>query len=766
MSDSHSSSDHSYSGETMPTWYWTDAGRERAQREAIEEQRARTRRLDRERRAGEAKLAEKISTTASQMHSRLDTVLRWTELRFQLLEFDEYQARKEIRNTVRALAGGRMPVLRAVDDVPGYWLPPAAAAVLPLVVRDRFPGQGTGGNAFADLQSGLETARERDAVRTELFSLAVGRCFDQPAFTDAAALRLLSEPADLGAAEPGQVARGWRTLWEQAATGALGPGAEAQIASLLRERFDPAALDEAALAEWDRAIEQFGPSRAESFTALEAHFAAALGTGDRPDRVDAPSGGASSDSASSGSASPGSAPPNSPLSSNGLSDSASSDDALPSSALKSDAAPEAAGAAAGDPLRLGASASALGDGRPADALRLGEATTASASATDALRLRESTPGSGATDDPADTVGALGVTRQDTAPGNGDTAPAPGDGHPADALRLGGAATAHAGASATDALRLGATPPSIGAVDNPASTVGALELTRQDAAFGAGDTESGRADAPRRHSDDAAPESNNHIAPSIDDTVWRSYLQELIEEPSAAELPLVGEMAALNPSDAAREEERRSWTDPVGTVADLVRRDLFDPEAPIPLRRLALGLTAPVLRERLDRIEASLGTTRKAVVTVRRRGAFIEVTRDGHDPDQLAAVERRIDRAFDAAYPSKPLSYGIALALGLLAVVTAVLGQWFVAVLCGIGAIIPLWKYRGDAAKARQNHHRRDEQLAETRAALVKARKDAENQERSETENGLATRRGLTRLRDSLPGQTTPDPRTAALDAPA
>ncbi|KPC73407.1 hypothetical protein ADL26_13550, partial [Thermoactinomyces vulgaris] len=62
----------------------------------------------------------------------------------------------------------------------------------------------------------------------------------------------------------------------------------------------------------------------------------------------------------------------------------------------------------------------------------------------------------------------------------------------------------------------------------------------------------------------------------DDTAWRSYLQELIEEPSTAELPLVRQMADLDPSSEGREGDLRSWADPAGELADLVRRDLFDP----------------------------------------------------------------------------------------------------------------------------------------------------------------------------------------------
>ncbi|MEV3934740.1 hypothetical protein AB0K52_01980 [Glycomyces sp. NPDC049804] len=611
MSDSHSSgdtsysSDYSYTSEPLQTWYWTDSGRERAQEAAIEQQRARTRRLERERRAAEAKLDQRISSTAARMDSRLDTLFRWTELRFQQVEFDEYQARKEIRNTVRALAEGREPVLRGFEDVPGYWLPSAAAAVLPLVLRDRAPRQRTAGNAFADFRTGLEAARERDAVRTELFSLAIGRCFDQPALIDAAALRLLSEPADLGAAEPGQIARAWRTLWVQAALGEFGPGAEAQIAPLLAERFDPDALDDEALATWDEAIARFGavgkqrPTRLEALTALHAHLTEV---------------------------------------------------------------PEREARAEGD--------AASGPPHDASILTASPAGPLSAQA-GALRLD-------------DTAAPAGPLATDAALSDAAGAPEAGNGEPA--------------------------------LDEPTDR---------------------------------------------DDTAWRSYLQALIEEPSAAELPLVRQMAELDPSSEGREDDQRSWADPVGDLAELVRRDLFDPEAPIPLRRIALGLAAPVLRERLDRIEAALDTTEKPTVTVRRRGELIAVTSDGHDPDQLAVVERRIGQAFDTAGPSKPLTASIAAGLVLVGLLMLIPGQWFATLIFVLAALFPIVIHRRDTAKAAQQRVRRDEQLADARAALVKARDDAELKEREAAEQAVAVRAALTRLRESLPAATAPN----ALAAP-
>jgi hypothetical protein len=556
-------------------WNWSDFTQEWSQTQAINElddelaaeRSARRRQLEDAQHRFKQDLKQ-VDSKLDSVSERIEAVLDWTELRFQQVEFDEYQARKEIRNTVRALAEGRAPLLRGFADVPGYWLPSAAAAVLPLVLRDRVPAQRTADNPFADLKTGLETARERDAVRTELFSLAVGRCFDQPAFIDAAVLRLLTEPADLGVAEPGQVAWGWRTIWEHAALGTFGPAAEAQLASLLRERFDPQALDTEALAAWDDAITRFGandshqPTREEALAALAAHFAEQPAAADR--------------------------------------------------------------SATGEPLL--------------------------------------------------------------------------------------------------------------SVPAPAESV-----------------------TPTGEILDSYPAATGDPSPAQDDAAWRRYLQELIEEPSAAELPLVQQMAELDPSPAERENDR-SWTAPAGTIAELVRRDLFDPATPIPLRRIALGLATPILRARFDHLEASLGTTETVTVSVRRRGELIQVTKDGHDPEQFATVERRVDEAFASPEPSKPLTIGFATVLGLLGVSMLVIGQWFAAVLFAVGVVIPLWKYRSDAVKAKKGNERRDDQLAEIRAALLRAREDAEDQERAETERGVAARRALADLREALPAEPDPNAR--------
>ncbi|WP_035700316.1 hypothetical protein, partial [Glycomyces tenuis] len=414
----------------MPRVSQWDWNYERSQINAInemDEEMAAERRLQRKRlretREEFSSGLKQVDSRLSSVSGRIDTVLEWTELRFQLIEFDEYAARKEIRRPFRALAGGLPAEVPDVHDVPGSWMPPAAIALLRLVARS-----GAASGSFTDLSASLELARERDPVRSELFGLTVALCFDQPAFIDAAVLRLLGESTELGLAEPGEVAAGWRTLWEHAALGEFGPSA----ASLLKERlaalFDPAALDEEELRAWDEAILSFDTPEsaplpeAEAFARLREHLSAA----------EAP--------------------------------------------------------------------------RPA-----------------------------------------GVT----------------------------------------------------------------------------------------------------VEP---DDRWRRYLQELIEEPSPAELPLVEAMEELHLPEDQLQRSKPTWSESEGTVAALLREDLFDPDGPPALRSLAFELAAPLLRSRVEALGAS-APPEPITYTVKRVGAKVVVGRDGHDAADLEAAERRIEQNMGLKAPS-------------------------------------------------------------------------------------------------------------------
>lgn len=467
---------------------------------------------------GQAELRDDLTRIGSRLDSATDligTVLEWTELRFRLLEYDEYRVRGEIRKTFRALAQGLSAPPPEVADIPGYWMPPAALDTLALLRGGHRPAV----DPFGDPGSGLRTAHERDGLRTELFALAVGLCFDLPAFTEAAVPRLLFRPVDLGHAGTGRVAAGWRTLWVHTARGAFGDAAATELADRLAAQFDPAGLDDSELAAWDRAIETFGAAstRAEAFTALHAHLTAG------PDTAEL-------------------------------------------------------------------------------------------------------------------------------------------------------------------------------------------FTARDSPY------------------------------------WRGLLQELIEEPGPAERPLVHAMEDLHlPPDRAR-RSAPGWAADTGTVAALIRRDLFDPAAPAPLRHLAHRLATPLLHARLT---VALTEPGPVVTTLERRSVTVEVTSAGYDTRHLAIVDRRIVAQYLADAPSVRTGALGTAGLAALTVVLAVSGQWLPAVLCALGTTIPLWKYLRDRTAARAAAARRDEQLAEIRAALDRARVSAAAADRRRAEQYAADRAALDRLLAAL-----------------
>jgi hypothetical protein len=108
---------------------------------------------------------------------------------------------------------------------------------------------------------------------------------------------------------------------------------------------------------------------------------------------------------------------------------------------------------------------------------------------------------------------------------------------------------------------------------------------------------------------------------------------------------------------------------------------------------------------------------------------------------------------------------IAAGLVLVGLFMLIPGQWFATAIFVLAALFPIAMYRRDTAKAAQQRARRDEQLADARAALAKARNDAELKEREAAEQAVAVRAALTRLRESLPAETAPNALAAPLGAP-
>ena len=458
---------------------------------------------------------KKVDHQIGSVSRRLETILEWTELRFQLLEFDEYGARKQIRRAFRALAEGMPASAPKVGDIPGYWMPPAAGAMLRFLLRE----------GAADLNTGLETARERDPIRSELFSLCVGLCFDQPTFTEVAVLRLLGEAPDLGLAEPGEVAAVWRSVWEHAVRGGFGPSAADLIHDRLRSVFDPVEVEDSERRAWHAAVRDFGP---------------------------------------------------------------------------------------------------------------------------------------------------------------------------------------------------------GGQDEPAALRALAEHLK--AASGVESDHSGVAEEP-----------------------WRLHLQELIEEPSPAELPLVQEMEELHLPEDGLQRSEPTWAASAGTVAELLRRDLFDPEGHPALRASALRLCAPLLRSAVESVVSEAVSSGPVTRTVKRLGGIaVEVGADGYDRAAVESAERTMASRGEMTGPSRAVMTGASAALGALAVLSAASGSWFLAVVFALAVAVPVWLYaRARSERMRQQEYA-DSQIKAFRAALDQARKEVRDEERSRRERDAALRRAGEELIAALP----------------
>ncbi|MFC4372710.1 hypothetical protein ACFO5K_01250 [Nocardia halotolerans] len=251
---------------------------------------------------------------------------------------------------------------------------------------------------------------------------------------------------------------------------------------------------------------------------------------------------------------------------------------------------------------------------------------------------------------------------------------------------------------------------------------------------------------------------NHLVVAQDDTEpvaiqdvpsWDTYLRELLEEPSPAEHSLLREMEQLPLPAAKGRRSEPSWGTDAATVVALVRADLFDPDAPIPLRRLALESATPLLRAQLAGILIAPGPV---VTVVKRHGTAIEVTGDAYDPERLAAVERMIVLTNPVTHPSKPGSTAVCAGLAAAALLLVAFGYWIPTLLFALMAPVPVWKYRDDCRTTEAALARRNSRLAEVRAELTKACERNVAAYRHRTEEYRAAREALEHLLEALPPQ--------------
>lgn len=220
---------------SQPTW-WSDASyHDREQTEAINYLQARlSAQASRYRREADQARRDnqRVAGDLAGLASRVDDYMEYTDLRFELLKYSETgDVRAHVERRFRALAGGETPAIPEMADVAGYWLPPAAGSVLAVL-------SGPGSTVA---ETGLDIARSRDPIRTELLALSAGIGFEREALSQSASeavLRLplsLNESQDDLADDDSEVSQAWRLLWTRAAHGEAGDAGY----NILRERLAP-----------------------------------------------------------------------------------------------------------------------------------------------------------------------------------------------------------------------------------------------------------------------------------------------------------------------------------------------------------------------------------------------------------------------------------------------------------------------------------------------------------------------------------------------
>lgn len=212
-------------------WAWQASRHDRAQDEYLDHLSARVAAASfRSHRRGKeaAQANRRVAKDLEALSNRVDEFIEYTDLRFALQKFQDISAvRSNIERRFQSLAQGEAIAVPSLEDINGYWMPPAAHAVLCDLCDD----------APSVAQSALDTARMRDRMRTELFLLSAGTSFERQHLCEPAAMALLRMPMALGesAAENPDttVAAAWRLLWVRVAGGEFGTQAHEMLRARL-----------------------------------------------------------------------------------------------------------------------------------------------------------------------------------------------------------------------------------------------------------------------------------------------------------------------------------------------------------------------------------------------------------------------------------------------------------------------------------------------------------------------------------------------------
>lgn len=131
--------------------------------------------------------------------------------------------------------------------------------------------------------------------------------------------------------------------------------------------------------------------------------------------------------------------------------------------------------------------------------------------------------------------------------------------------------------------------------------------------------------------------------------WQHFLQELIEEPSGAELPVLDELASLG-AQTRSTGELDTWQESAGNLRELLRHDALGPESDPALRTLAVRLVFPWLMQAADAMVKRAGAAESISRTIGEHSTRVTVTKEGATKEDIARAERRLA---DATRPDMP-----------------------------------------------------------------------------------------------------------------
>lgn len=147
---------------------------------------------------------------------------------------------------------------------------------------------------------------------------------------------------------------------------------------------------------------------------------------------------------------------------------------------------------------------------------------------------------------------------------------------------------------------------------------------------------------------------------VDLEQWQHFLQELIEEPSEAEKPVLSELAALG-AQTHSVGDLATWQESEGSLRELLLHDALEVDGDPTLRAVAARLALPWLLQAAEAMVKRASAVEEISRTVGEHSSKVTVTKNGATAEDIARAERRLT---DATRPDMPTTSSQATVAGI------------------------------------------------------------------------------------------------------